>query len=77
MQAFPTQEFMNSLNNKITDFKALNNDFNKHFDKVHDTVAEVVTELNKKPEDRKVDAEDFTLASEEAKVESKLSPIQR
>lgn len=75
MQAFPTQDFMNSLNNKITDFKALNNDFNKHFDKVHDTVANVVSELNKKPEDRKVDAEDFTLASEEAKVEQKLSPI--
>ena len=49
MQAFPSQEFMTTLNHKIADFKALNSDFSKHFDKVHDTIGNVIEELNHKP----------------------------
>jgi hypothetical protein len=75
MQAFPSQEFMTTLNHKITDFKALNSDFSKHFDKVHDTIGNVIEELHHKPAERKVGSDDFTLSSEEAKVEEKLSPI--
>jgi hypothetical protein len=75
MQSFPDQEFMNGLNNKISDFKTLNNEFTKHFDKVHDTVAHVVEELNKKPEDRGVNTSDFTLVKEETKIEQSLMPI--
>jgi hypothetical protein len=49
MQAFPSQDFMNTLNHKIKDFKALNTEFTKHFDKVHDTIGHVIEELNAKP----------------------------
>lgn len=66
---------MNTLNHKITDFKALNADFTKHFDRVHDTIGHVIEELNHKPADRQVGTDDFTLADEEAKIEQKLAPI--
>jgi len=45
---------MNTLNHKITDFKALNADFGKHFDKVHETIGHVIEELNATPEERAV-----------------------
>jgi hypothetical protein len=67
---------MNTLDQKITAFKALNTGFNEHFDSVHDTIGHVIEELNHKPkDDGKVGSDDFTLSSEEAKVEQKLSPL--